>query len=405
MVCSLSGTVSGPGDQRAAVAMPTKCISAVLVVALTWRRGCGLRQTTMYTRTRSSMSAGRLYDSNEPLSDTLWRLRLDLGREPNTWMPEEWGKSGSRLGLAVDIGFSHELPSSEILQGRDKLPSQAPLAPSSGLEGFLEGVLPKPTRRADRNERDLLGSPACWRKLKILGPASMMTLDRGKVEVPVKAGAYSIREETSNGSIGQMTTKILRFYLDFPEGARKGDVSLPVGERVYFATPIYTAGSFGESQLRRQQEELRAEFDTLSESLQSSVYNRNEESGEVTGLNPLEAMMNAGKIQRLQRLRDEVRRAMAQLPPEETLSRAAGEAGERGVLVANDGICTRLAKESSFSREYHILGKWSLAAVAVKTVAPVTEGKASDETEQAAKTALETWIALQALLSAEKKSN
>lgn len=37
---------------------------------------------------------------------TRWRLTLDIGREPGTWMPPSWGASGRRLLLpiAVELG-------------------------------------------------------------------------------------------------------------------------------------------------------------------------------------------------------------------------------------------------------------------------------------------------------------
>lgn len=37
------------------------------------------------------------------------QLNLDVGREPNTWMPKEWGASGARLSLPLTVRFSDEL--------------------------------------------------------------------------------------------------------------------------------------------------------------------------------------------------------------------------------------------------------------------------------------------------------
>jgi len=40
------------------------------------------------------------------LDETTWKISLSIGREPNTWMAKEWGKSGKRLNISFNCEFT-----------------------------------------------------------------------------------------------------------------------------------------------------------------------------------------------------------------------------------------------------------------------------------------------------------
>jgi flagellar hook-basal body complex protein FliE len=42
----------------------------------------------------------------DPLVGTQWKVSLSIGREPSTWMPTEWGKSGKRINVSFVIEFA-----------------------------------------------------------------------------------------------------------------------------------------------------------------------------------------------------------------------------------------------------------------------------------------------------------
>ena len=47
--------------------------------------------------------------STSPLTETKWKLNLDIGYQNGSWMPKRypgWGESGARLGINVDVQFS-----------------------------------------------------------------------------------------------------------------------------------------------------------------------------------------------------------------------------------------------------------------------------------------------------------
>ena len=55
------------------------------------------------------------------------RVTLNIGREPGTWMPDDWAASGARMALPLDVTFSDEpveCAEPNFLQNRDvKLPN------------------------------------------------------------------------------------------------------------------------------------------------------------------------------------------------------------------------------------------------------------------------------------------
>ena len=114
-----------------------------------------------------------------------WTLRLDVGRERGTWMPAEWGASGGRLAMKVDVDFT-------------TLPLRS--FPSENLVGDE-----KRTQRV----------------LPLVAKARYMS-DSGEREVDIKEGGWtiSVRE-----SVGQ--PDVLRFWLEFGEDCVKKDVNIP----------------------------------------------------------------------------------------------------------------------------------------------------------------------------------
>ena len=116
-------------------------------------------------------------------------MTLNIGREPGTWMPQEWASSGARLSLPlkmyfdnaeVDLGF----PGEEALEGRY-------------------------ARRLRCDGGSFVGA-------------------QGEVKVQPTGGAWIAK------ATGQPGVSSLRFYVDFPEEARRNDVTLPAG-RVFFS--------------------------------------------------------------------------------------------------------------------------------------------------------------------------
>jgi hypothetical protein len=128
----------------------------------------------------------------------LWTLRLSIGREVSIFMPEEWGLSGKRLPLRLDVAVSSEASPAHCR----RVGSSCSLLPCS--------------------------SDVCVRGFD------------GEANFPVSAGGW--RREGSS----------LQFWLEFPDGVTRGgagpawpqaespDVHLPAG-RLFFEGAIEAA--------------------------------------------------------------------------------------------------------------------------------------------------------------------
>jgi hypothetical protein len=138
--------------------------------------------------------ASSAFDPNL-IANTQHKLRLSIGREPGTAMPPEWAASGARLSLPLQIQYHQEV--------------------------------------SDENER-LLGEGKT-RILQALGNPKFVS-SSGEQEVTVSQGGWSLTKRDEDGSCAA-----LRFFLDFPDGAVRNDVTLPA-ERVFFTTAVWMEG-------------------------------------------------------------------------------------------------------------------------------------------------------------------
>ena len=122
------------------------------------------------------------------------QLTLNIGREPGTWMPKEWGASGARLSLPMKVRFAEEVV-------------------DVGFPG-----------------EETLGTSRFARKVYCEG-GSFIGAD-GETFVKATGGAWATE---SSGIPGAST---LNFFIDFPEAAERNDVSLPEG-RVFFSGAVW----------------------------------------------------------------------------------------------------------------------------------------------------------------------
>ncbi len=140
-------------------------------------------------------------NSNEAIASRLKNVECDLfltvGRLPSTTMPQEWAKSGAKLGIPLKVKFTNKLCAFEM------------------------------------NKESLLGSELHpFLSLEPLNEPRFVSAN-GIEKVKVTSGAYSIQThdlDTQHYSF--------RFFLDFPEGATRNDVTLPA-QRIYFMTSCW----------------------------------------------------------------------------------------------------------------------------------------------------------------------
>jgi hypothetical protein len=261
------------------------------------------------TRKETTFSPMQTQVNNFSLLDgTRWKVMLNIGREPSTWMPKTWGASGERLLLNAEVEFT-----SEQLYEREE---------------FLNGIT--------HAKKMQVHSVA-------LGPT--MTEDSRPLRIK-DSGGWRV-----DPGEGPMRTDVLRFYLEIEEDARHqgGDVYCPKG-RVYCTCgyfPIHQTSGLRD-ELQKQHMSLTDRYEDLSAEMETaSVWDKLK-----LGKQMLNVRMELGKVeQQLQEARVK--------EPEKSLLRLSRK---RDVgLTKEGGVCCKVVK--GFAVEYHILGKFGLASI------------------------------------------
>jgi len=147
--------------------------------------------------------------STSPLTETKWKLNLDIGYQNGSWMPKRflgWGESGARLGINVDVQFTTTQPS---------------------------------------NQREsLVGPKDSTYILKVCNdkPSTFIS-EKGLEEVTFTDGGWCIQRPTGNikNAIGSLVKPegLLKFWLDCPSGAKKRDAEVFPNTRIFFTTGVW----------------------------------------------------------------------------------------------------------------------------------------------------------------------
>jgi len=262
--------------------------------------------------------------SLSPLVNTKWKVRLDIGFQPGSWMPKRfpgWAESGARLLLDTDVIFSKE--------------------PSQIREG-------------------LVGPKDQTYVLQVCGGPSRFVSEKGEQQVTFTSGGWCIQRPTNNiknveGSLVK-PEGLLRFWLDCSSGAKRRDVEILPSTRIFFTTGVWDDP--------KSLQAMETEYETVLNQLTTVVDNTRETRGkeeDTNNNNVIEQVMdfrklvgNAQEFDRLQARKQELERLS---PP-----RAASKAPTNGVQIAPTGslvIKGNKIPDWLPGSEYLILGTFS----------------------------------------------
>jgi hypothetical protein len=143
------------------------------------------------------------------IENTQATLAVEVGRIPGTAMPPEWAASGAKLGFTLEVGFTDN--AAEQMITRDMLAGDAMMGNKP------QTIIP-------------------------LQPPSFISLTGSEV-IDVKPGVYGCQIQNRDSE-----QYALRWYLDFPNGAKRNDVELPA-ERIYFLSRCWLPSSNDEGML------------------------------------------------------------------------------------------------------------------------------------------------------------
>ena len=252
-----------------------------------------------------------VHASEKELVGTYWKIALDIGREPGTWMPSDWGVSGQRLMLQLQIQFRDDY----VVGSRESF--------LGDRGGSLVHVV--------QNDG-------------VVGP----TLSQSGKHVRFKDGAWTI----SRGE-GPAGTDLLRFYIELEEKVERGDVYCPAG-KIFLTCGYFDIAHRGHSRkrdLEKKLEDLADEHNNILDAL-------NEE-----GFFTLKRMQTWNLLQQkkadIDKTKDHLQRIMV-MEPDLNLLRLSRK---RDIGITNEGgACCKVKKGAGYY-EYHILGKFQAASV------------------------------------------
>jgi hypothetical protein len=238
------------------------------------------------------------------LEDTTCRLHLSIGRVEGTAMPADWAASGVQLTLPnLELQF----------------------------------------RAAESDDKEkLLGPPALQRVLVPLSEPTFVDMN-GQQRVRVGKGAYCF--------FSQAGLKMhFRFFLDFPDGAKRNDVILP-SERVFFTSICWLYGEELAAEMALRQE-TQVELQQLED-----LYAKLDDSRGVLQ----QTLRLRSKIQlkdRITFLRARLHEQNETLPDVHEYSVIQGP----GVLFSKEGCMTvkRYGGILGMREEYHVVGTFKI---------------------------------------------
>ena len=182
--------------------------------------GCAARRRSMSC---SLLVLGSMQSASSlTLNDFTCRVTLNVGREPGTWMPDEWAASGARLSLPMDVTFSGEP---------------------------VECEEPNFLQRGGSTSRLYCDGGS------FVGP-------QGQVVVTSNGGAWSAQPT------GRCGEHLLRFYIDIPEEATRNDVTLPAG-RLFFSSACWDVDERAAAQA--QVDGLKAEIEAIMQTEEAAA--------------------------------------------------------------------------------------------------------------------------------------
>ncbi len=254
--------------------------------------------------------------AEELLDNTTWKLSLDIGREPGTWMPKDWGVSGERLKLNLDF----TLTDAQLFE----------------REEFLGSMGDAKILSVKNNEM-------------ILAPS----ITEGQRKIQIKNGGWRVVKGQ-----GPMGTDLLRFYVEVEEeikrNGRNSDTYCPKG-RIYC-----NCGFFD---MRRQvnggSNAGMGEKARFRKRLDDQINRAEELDEEIANAGPF-SFEGIKKNAELFRLKVDMQRTAESLAsasvtePDASILRfnRDGNAG----LTKEGGVCCKVYK--GVGLEYHILGRF-----------------------------------------------
>ncbi|KAL3796838.1 hypothetical protein ACHAW5_002524 [Stephanodiscus triporus] len=276
----------------------------------------------------------------DPLDGTRWRVSLSVGRESGTWMPADWGRSGSRINVSFVVEFSSS-PSYD----RDDL-----LGRGGGRSG-------RDDNGAFAAHDDVAKVLRVVDGIAVLGPS----ISEGERTYAMRDGGWRV----SRGE-GPLGTDLLRFFVEVDDDRimhADGDVYVPKG-RVYCSCGHFpfATGDEMSSSMSSASSDARESLVVELRNIEERIAGMRKRKDGIRNPFALDGIRISREISRLTREAGLVNYKLnlaAVRDPDRRLLRFTKD-GNVG-LTREGGVCCQVNKGPIV--EYHILGRFGIASV------------------------------------------
>jgi hypothetical protein len=208
------------------------------------------------------------------LTNTKWKVQLDIGLQPGTWMPKRypgWAESGSRLVFDAEIEFTDDL-----------LPSNVPGEPLIGPKDQT-GIIRVNYLNACNDS---------------YSSTFVSEFGTQNVTFATQGGGWCIQRPISNvrnaDGIHVKPEGILSFYLDCTSGATRRDVEVQPNTRIFFTTGVWD-DPIALIALEDKYKKIIEEIQTLEKQTKETRAEQNDESNK-NNKNWLNQIMDTRKL-------------------------------------------------------------------------------------------------------------
>lgn len=277
--------------------------------------------------------------TRSPWAAAEWRLDLSIGREPGTYMPEDWGASGGRLLFSVDCLITSENVAT-----------------------------------TDREESSFFGNRKAHQMTILEDPTYITSQGEQFISMPENGGAWSLQLPRQKGQAGT-----LRMWLDLEEtlpnglAAQKNDVTLQANDRLYLTAKCWRESDFevGRMKMKPIERALVRAQERLDSTLSHETGDRR-----LDGTNPLDTVSASIDMAVLVKDRDDCIQALREAeliyPRQADGVRSNGGVasghwpGSTEELIVSSEGAVAVKRKKLFREEFHIVGKWKASPVAKK---------------------------------------
>lgn len=232
------------------------------------------------------------------IENTQATLAVEVGRIPGTAMPAEWAASGAKLGFILEVGF---------------------------------------TDNAEQMTKDMLGGDVLMgNKLQTVIPLKQPSFISvsGSELIDVEPGAYGCQMQNRESEL-----HAFRWYLNFPNGAKRNDVELPA-ERIYFLCRCWLPSSTDEGMLalenaRKEKKQVLSTIELTNARL--NKIRSSPAAGNLLG----DIVQNAFNFRHIVKLVERKKKLQSRLNDLEKLYPLDADkiiAGPNGISYAKDGV-------------------------------------------------------------------